>query len=164
MDAVQPPVRGLPRGVIVRSAGQAALALRLARDLGDCGPLPLVSPPGAGRWLGPRLFLAMMEQAARLAPGVAPLPVLDCRGAPGLALAALRAGVPAVVLEPGCPAFPAVAEAAAALRGVALWPAPPPVFDPGPGRSLGRATQLRLLQWLGAQEAGGDGDSAVRLG
>ncbi|HWX48680.1 MAG TPA: hypothetical protein VNZ61_11550 [Roseomonas sp.] len=155
MDAVQPPVRGLPRGIILRSAAQAGMALRLARELGCAGPLSLVSPPGAARWLGPRLFLAMVEAAARSAPGLVLLPALDCRGAPGFALAALRAGVPVVVLEPGCPAFPAVAEAAAALPGVALWPAPPPALDLGPRNSLDPATQIRLHQWLGTEEAGG---------
>ncbi|HWL83297.1 MAG TPA: hypothetical protein VNR89_20285 [Roseomonas sp.] len=155
MNAVWPPAM---RGVVVRSATQVALALRAAQALGRAEALPLLSPPGAARWLGPRLFLAMVAEGARQAaaggrlPG--PLPVLDCRTAPGLALAALRAGLPVVVLEPDCPAFAAV-EAVAGTLNAAVWPSPPPALDLGPGRAETARTHLRLARWLGAEEAGG---------
>ncbi|MDJ0389907.1 hypothetical protein QMO56_17510 [Roseomonas sp. E05] len=142
---------------MVRSAEQVALALRTAEALGRSEALPLVSPPGAARWLGAPLFLAMVAEGARQAAEgrpPAPLPVLDCRTAPGLALAALRAGLPVVVLEPECPAF-AAAEAVARALNAAIWPAPPPAVDLGPGRATAPRTHLRLTRWLAAEEPGG---------
>lgn len=155
MNTVPPPAM---RGVMIRSAAQVALALRVAQGLGRTEALPLLSPPGAARWLGARLFLAMVAEGARQAaesgaPLPAPLPVLDCRGAPGLALAALRHGLPVVVLEPNCPAF-AAAEAVARALNAALWPAPPPTLDLGPGRMETIGTHLRLTRWLKGEEPG----------
>ncbi|MCO6414841.1 hypothetical protein JYK14_01440, partial [Siccirubricoccus sp. KC 17139] len=63
------------------------------------------------------------------------------------ALAALRAGLRALVLDPSCPAYPALA-AAAAECGARLLPARPPALDLG-RIDLRRAGGRRLLaQWL----------------
>ncbi|MXP62152.1 hypothetical protein E0493_02145 [Roseomonas sp. M0104] len=161
MIALRPPE---VRGVVVRSAAQVALALRAARAAGRSAPLPLLSPPGAARWLGAPLFLEMVAEGTRQAtPEARPrlplplpraLPVLDCRGAPGLALAGLRGGVPVVVLEPECPAFGSVAAVAQAL-GTELWPSPPPALDLGPDRGEPYRTHLRLARWMKEEEPGG---------
>ena len=85
---------------------------------------------GRRAFLGPAWFLAIVAAAAAAHPGVPHRAVLDCADAPGQALAALRAGLRELVLDPGCPAFAAVAGAAAAC-GAAIWPARPATLDLG---------------------------------
>lgn len=78
----------------------------------------LLSPPragithGVGWW---RALVAAAGPAERIAADV-----LDCGEAPGRAMEALRAGCRHVVLAPDCPAFAAVAGAAAACGAVVL--------------------------------------------
>jgi hypothetical protein len=104
---------GQPR-VVVASAAEVA-SVRAAP--GGEG-VWLLSMPGAAGFLGASGFAAVLrEGGAPLSQGV-----LDAGAAPGFAVAGLRAGFGAVVLDPGCAAFPALA-AEAARRGVALWPA-----------------------------------------
>ncbi|WP_135469305.1 hypothetical protein [Crenalkalicoccus roseus] len=129
--------------VVVHDAAQAAAALALAGP----GGVLLLSAPGAAGSLGAAWFLALVRRAAEGAPGVPHAAALDCAEAPGHALAALREGARLVVLDPACPAFPAVAAAAAEI-GAAVLPARPPALDlrdldlrrPG-----GRA---KLARWL----------------
>jgi len=149
------------RGVVARGATEVALALRVAASCGLSGPLPILSPPGAALWLGPSLFLAHIAAGRAMAGPGAPeaLAVLDCGPAPGHALAALRAGVPVVVLDPGLPAFPMLASAAREA-GVALWPEAPPALGLGGRRPDHPATAERLRRWL---LEGGAGDSGERL-
>ncbi|KAA2214894.1 hypothetical protein [Teichococcus oryzae] len=142
--------RAWPRGVVVRDMAEAAQALRVAADLRLPRPLPLVSLPGAGLFLGPGWFLAMMEGAVAAQGGVAILPVLDCADAPGRALDALRQGVPAVVMWPATPAFGAVAAAAEECGGVLLG-APPPAL--GPFAAGRRDAPAKLAAWLGGGPA-----------
>jgi len=73
---------------------------------------------------------------------------LDAERAPGHALAALRAGLRAVVLEPGVPAFPALAELFAA-EGARLLPAAPPALDMARVRWDRPQGRRHLAQWLG---------------
>ncbi|WP_159997341.1 hypothetical protein [Roseomonas sp. 18066] len=176
------PDRSRIRAVTVGDAGDAVLALRVARDLGLDSTVTLVSPPGAAAWLGAPLFLAIIAAAEAEVPGVAAFAVLDCGAAPGLALAALGSGLGAVVLAP-CPAFAQVA-AAAAAAGTPLWPAPPPALalrlEPGrtgpaghPPRENGAEGAIvakvagntalqakKIANWWGSAP----GDSAGRLG
>jgi hypothetical protein len=137
----------LSRAVLVHDAAGMALALAAGREALPAGlTLPLLSAPGAAAWLSPHLFLAMVAEASRT--GAPPcLPVLDCGMAAGHALAALRAGCPALVLSAACPAFPTLASAAAE-RGAQLWPEAPAALDtaglrPGDPRAL-----ARLRDWL----------------
>lgn len=129
-----------PQGVIVHSLDHARAALRPGHAV------TLLSAPGAAAWLGPLLWRELMAAARAAHPATPCHDILDCGDAPGHAVAALRAGCRAVVLEPACPAFAAVAGAAAshgalvlaqappaldlaqrgALRGLAAWLAPPP--------------------------------------
>jgi hypothetical protein len=141
--------------VVTRRVEDAAWVLRLAEGR----PALLLSAAGAGGFLGPRGWLAMVAQARAAAPGAPCLDALCCGDAPGHALAALRAGCRLLVLDGACPAFPMVT-AAAAEAGARVLPARPPAFDPQ-GWDLRRpAARHRLSLWL----TGAPHDSAVTTG
>lgn len=130
--------------VTVHDAAQAEAALAAA---GPRGVL-LLSAPGAAGSLGAAWFLAMVARAAQAQPQARYWAALDCADAPGHALAAIRAGARLLILDPACPAFPAVA-AAAAEAGAAIWGARPPALDLrrlNPRRPGGWA---KLAAWLG---------------
>lgn len=129
--------------VVVHALDQAEAALQAA---GPRGVL-LLSAPGAGGFAGPGWFLALAAEARRRHPAVPCVAALDCADAPGSALAALRAGVRVIVLESRCPAFGAVAAAAAELNARVL-PARPPAFDLGRSDPNRRDTLARLAAWL----------------
>lgn len=141
----------LAPAVTVHDAAGARMALAAAARRCPGATLPLLSPPGAARWLTPETFLAMLAPARRDWPGQPCLPVLDCGDAPGFALAALRAGLPAVVLGAGAPGRPAV-EAVAVALGAAAWRRAPPSLVLRP--PLGSAMERALDAWLD----GGAGD------
>lgn len=129
--------------VLVPDAGRAAAVLAAWARV---APPLLLSPPGACAWLGPAGWLALVARAERLSPGVPFGHALDCGAAPGHALAALRAGVPMLVLTGAHPAYAAVA-GAAAEAGAVLLPAAPPaivIAHLDLGRPAGRA-RLRVL-------------------
>jgi hypothetical protein len=169
-----PDDRSRLRGVRVRDAAEARLALQVAARLRLPFPVPLVSAAGAAAWLGAPLFLAILAEAASAVPGALPFAVLDCGDAPGLALAALGLPLGAVILEPG-PAFAAVA-AAAAEAGTPLWPAAPPCLElegrlaapgeeaPGPTARRSAREAARLAGWWAEWRTGAAGDTAGRLG
>ncbi|RKK05677.1 hypothetical protein [Teichococcus wenyumeiae] len=137
----------LSRAVLVHDAAGMALALAAAREVLPAGlTLPLLSAPGAAHWLSPRLFLAMVAQASG-GTTVPFLPVLDCGMAAGHALAALRAGCPALVLSAACPAFPTLASAAAEC-GAQLWPEAPEALDTAGLRPGDPWAGARLREWL----------------
>ncbi len=130
--------------VIVHDPAQAEAALAAA---GPRGVL-LLSAPGAAGSLGAAWFLALVARAAAAWPGARHWAALDCGDAPGHALAAIRAGARLLILDPACPAFPAVA-AAAAEAGAVVWPVRPPALDLrrlDPQHPGGRA---KLAAWLG---------------
>jgi hypothetical protein len=129
--------------VTVHAAAEARLALALA---GERGVL-LLSAPNAGGFLGPAWFLAIVAAARAAMPGVPHKPVLDCADAPGQALAALRAGVPEVVLDPACPAFAQVAAVAAAL-GARIRDRRPRSLDLGPLDLTRAGARAKLAAWL----------------
>jgi hypothetical protein len=135
------------RAVVVHDAAQVRQALEAAEGVLPPGvPLPLLSAPGAAHWLSPALFLAMVARGAE-GMTVVPLPVLDCGLAPGHALAALRAGCPALVLRATCPAFPMLAGAAAEAGAILLGEAPG-AFD----MERHRPGDPRLRRWLSGGE------------
>ena len=115
---------GLPPALLVRGAAEAAAALALAegRDV------LLLSAPGAAGFLGAGGWRALVAAAARQAPCAPFRDALCCAAAPGLALAALRAGCRLLVLDPACAAFGQVAGAAASA-GATLLPARPAALD-----------------------------------
>ena len=85
----------------------------------------LESPPGAARYWGAAYFLALVNAAREAAPHVAVDAVLDCGDAPGLAVEALRLGLPAVRVDGDARAVAAVADIAAQL-GARVETAPRP--------------------------------------
>ncbi len=130
--------------VVVHGAAQAIAALRHAGPRG----VWLLSAPGAAGSMGAAWFLALVRHAAAAVPEPPPhAAVLDCADAPGHALAALRAGLRAIVLDPRCPAL-AVVEGAAAEAGAVVLPARPPALDLA-GLDLRHARgSARLGAWL----------------
>ena len=124
--------------VVVHRLAHARLALRPRR------PVCLLSAPAAGRYAGAAWWRAMIEAARAEAPtDLAVDDVLDCADAPGSAMAALRCGQRILILDPMCPAFTAVANAAAAL-GAGILAGRPPSLD------LARRHAERALgAWLG---------------
>jgi len=77
--------------VIVHSLDHARAALAAARDLKV--PVTLASARGAGGYMGPLWFKALIETARADFPGVAVAAVLDCGDEAGTTLAALRHGL-----------------------------------------------------------------------
>ena len=130
--------------VVVTAAEGAAAALRLAGR-----PLLLLSAEGAGGFLGPRGWRALITRIAAHAPAAPFEDALCCGDAPGRALAALRAGCRIVVLDGAAPAFPAVAEAARAA-GATLLPARPPALDLRTLDLRRDAARAHFRRWLAA--------------
>jgi fructose/tagatose bisphosphate aldolase len=87
----------LTRAIVVHSLAHARAALAAASDL--CVPVEIVSAEGAAGYAGPMWFLELVRAATENYPQVAVTAVLDCGAAPGHALAALRAGCPAIRLD-----------------------------------------------------------------
>jgi hypothetical protein len=134
---MQPPA-GQPSAVIVHAAAEVAAVRALAR------PARFLSAPGALGFLGAAWFASLLREG-----GADPaLGIGDAGAAPGFALAGLRHGLGAVVLDPGCAAFAALA-AEAARRGALLLPEAPAALDLA-RLDLRREAGLRhLAQWLG---------------
>ena len=105
------------RAVIVHDLTQARAAMAAAATLGM--PVTLRSAPDAAGYLGAGVFRAIIEAAAAEYPDVSVHAVLDCGDAPGLALGALRTGIPAVRLRAPPDVLARVADIAAQL-GAAL--------------------------------------------
>jgi hypothetical protein len=82
---------------VVHDLGQAKAALRAARERGL--RVYLLSVPGAAAALGPAVWREMAAEAARTEPGALRSAILDCGRDPGFALAALREGVGAIVVD-----------------------------------------------------------------
>lgn len=116
----------LAPALVVRDVAEAAAALALSGGR----EVLLLSAPGAAGFLGAGGWRALVAAAARQAPGVPFRDALCCAAAPGLALAALRAGCRIVVLDAACAAFRQVAGAAFQL-GATLLPARPAALDLG---------------------------------
>jgi hypothetical protein len=143
------PGQRLPRGqdtppaVVVHGLAEAMAALALAGP----GGVALLSAPGAAGSLGPGWFLALVVQAAAARPGVPHRAILDCADAPGQALAALRAGLGWLVLDPGCPGFAAVV-AAAAERNAVILQGRPPALDLGSLDLRRTGAREKVAAWL----------------
>ena len=111
-------------------------------------PATLLSAPGAALYAGCMWWRALIGQGRAEFPQVRFNDVLDCADAPGQAMAALRCGQLALVLEPRSPAYAAVTAAATTL-GAAVLPTRPPALD------LAEAgAERRLLAWLRGDSGG----------
>jgi hypothetical protein len=85
-------------------------------------PVTLLSAPGAALYAGCGWWAALLAAAGFTGPAF-----LDCADAPGRAWEGLKLGLPGIILAP-CPAWPQIAEYAAAL-GAALLATAPPALD-----------------------------------
>ena len=108
----------LPPCVVVHGIDHARTAM--ASGL----PVTLLSAPGAAVFAGCLWWREIVALAHHSWPDTPAADVLDCGDAPGRAMAALRIGQRLLVLAP-CPAWPAVAAAAAALGARVLESRPP---------------------------------------
>jgi hypothetical protein len=132
--------------VTVHGLAQAEAGLAAA---GPRGVL-LLSGRGAAGHAGPGWFLALVALAAERHPGVPHAAALDCADAGGAALAALRAGARILVLDRACPAFPAIA-AAAAEAGALLLAERPPSLDLAGFDARRRRDVAALHAWLATE-------------
>jgi hypothetical protein len=114
----------MERAVIIHGWPDAQAALAAAPLSHAGGPLTLVSAPGAGGYAGAAWFAALARQGEAAFPHVAQRWVLDCADAAGHVLAALRAGVRAVVFT-GAPDLRARLASVAAACGAELLDARP---------------------------------------
>ncbi len=101
-----------PPTIIIHNLEHAVAAARGAAASGIA--LRAESAPGAAAFAGAGWFGALIEAAEAAAPGAEVLWVLDCGAAPGLALGAVRAGIPALRLSAPKAVRSKVAEIAAA--------------------------------------------------
>ena len=133
-------VRALPPAIVVTGldAAAAALAPGLA--------VTLLSLPGAALSMGAPWWRALIAAAAHAFPATAAIDLIDCAASPGAALAALRAGLPRLVLAPEAPARAVIARAAAEC-GAELFPARPPALALPPDPASPRARAL-ITAWL----------------
>ena len=95
-------------------------------------PLTLISAPGAGAYAGPVWFLEIVAQARAKAPELAVSGILDCADDSGHALAALRAGVKAIVFT-GDAAIVEKLTAIGKATGATVHDTRPPALDPAGG-------------------------------
>ena len=100
-------------------------------------PVTLLSAPGAALAGGCLWWRALVEAATAEFPDTPCADILDCADAPARAMAALRVGQRLLVLDPACPAFAAVAAAAARLGAFVL---------------AERPAEATLAAWLGSRD------------
>ncbi len=98
----------LAPAVIVHGLDDAQAALAVGR------PVTLLSAPGAALYAGCLWWTALVAEARAGSPSVESSDILDCADAPGHALAAIRIGQPAIILDEQAPGFAAVAAIAEA--------------------------------------------------
>jgi hypothetical protein len=128
-----------PPAIVVHGLDQARAAMRPGL------PVTLLSARGAALYAGCGWWRALMEASGAVHH------ILDCADAPGRAMEALRIGQQTVILDAACPAFAAVAAAAATL-GARVLAERPEALD-----LAERGAARRLAAWL-------DRDNPKRLG
>ncbi len=104
-------------------------------------PVVLLSGLGAALYAGSFWWRGMMAIGRAEYPATPMVDILDCAGAPGRALEALRAGQTAIRLDASVPAWPRVCAIADGL-GARVFAQRPPAID------LGHGDGWRLDAWL----------------
>jgi hypothetical protein len=125
-----------PPSVVVHGLAEASAALRPGY------PVTLLSAPAAAGYAGCLWWRELVAAARARHPATPALDILDCGAAPGHAMAALRVGQRLLLLDPACPAFAAVADAAAGW-GAHVLARRPPALDLGV-----RGAERRVRSWL----------------
>ena len=130
----------LPPAIIVHGLEMARTALAVSAGR----PVTLLSGEGAGAYAGVAWWQALVAAASAAVPGADLRDILDCGGAAGRTLEALRAGQGLLVLRAAPAIWGDVARRAAA-SGATLLPEAPPALD------LAERGALRhLADWLSA--------------
>ncbi|KAA0683416.1 hypothetical protein [Roseomonas genomospecies 6] len=132
------------RPIRVHSLAEASTACAAAAELNV--PLLLVSAPGAAAYAGAGWFRAITDRASALYPEVAPMAVLDCADRPGDVLAALSAGMAALLFTGRADIAARLADIAA-RSGARLLTGLPEPLDLRGVRDPRRACR----EWLGGQ-------------
>jgi len=81
--------------IVIHSLAHAVAALSAAAEAGR--PVVIASAPDAGIYAGPGWFGAVLRTAREAVPGAQCTALLDCGDDAGAAMAAIRAGIPAIV-------------------------------------------------------------------
>jgi hypothetical protein len=158
--ATLPPLTaaGFDRGVRVADPVEVRLAFAAAAMLGR--PVLVVAAPGLGVQAGAGWWRAVLDPARAAEPTAEVTAVLDCGERPGAVLAALRAGIGELLIDPAAEPLPAAAVARlagiAGATGARLWCPPlPPLIDPGAGRGRDPVAALGARLMAPAGETGG---------
>ncbi len=137
-----------PPAVVVHGWGDACAALAPGR------PVTLLSGRGAAVYGGVGWWRAMLAASRAGHPATPCRDILDCADAPGAAMAALRRGQPALVLDAACPAFAAVTGAASEC-GAVILAARPVALDLAELDLNRPGASHRLRAWLAADDRPG---------
>lgn len=132
--------------IIIHSIDHARAALAVGAQLGH--PITFYSAENAGAYAGAGWFQAVVTAARADYPAAECEAVLDCGGHAGLALAALRAGCPAIVFR-GSAAQRRKIAAIAAAHGARLDAGAQEALDLGRCRD----PQAVVAAWLGQPHA-----------
>lgn len=134
-----------PPAIIVHNFRHAEAALAAAEAAGT--PVQLLSAPGAAGYGGAAWFAELVAAARAEHPGAMAEAVLDCGAEPGLALAAIRAGIEAIRVRVPAPVRARIA-AIASAAGCRLVP----------------NVRVRALDLLDARDPKREADAWLRRG
>ena len=109
-QGLTPPGEPTPTVFTIHSFAHGLAAARAAAEAGR--PILLLSAPDAGIYAGPGWFKALIEAVQEAIPEAEFSAILDCGGDAGAAMAAIRAGIDAIV-------FTGRSDVAARLAGIA---------------------------------------------
>jgi len=115
--------------VIIHSLAHAVAALRAAAEAGR--PVVIASAPDAGIYAGPGWFGAVLRAARKAVPGAQFDALLDCGDDAGAAMAAIRAGIEAVVFTGHADVVRGLADIAAQAGASLVTERPAPALDLG---------------------------------
>ena len=118
-----------PPVIVIHSLAHAVVALNAAAEAGR--PIVLASTPDAGIYAGPAWFRETLEAAREAVPEARFTPILDCGTDAGAAMAAIRAGVEAIVFSGRTDVAARLADIAAQAGARLLTGRPTAILDLG---------------------------------
>jgi len=137
-----------PPLIIIHSLEQAVAALSAAAAAGRA--VTLASPPDAGIYAGPGWFREVVHAAREAVPDAPFTAMLDCGADAGAAMAAIRAGVEAIVFTGRTDVAARLADIAAHTGAKLLTERPAALLDLGDAFfAAGEAWRRRCLDLLG---------------
>ena len=119
-----------PPVIVIHSLAHAVAALNAAAEARR--PIALASAPDAGVYAGPAWFREIMEAARQAVPEARFTAILDCGDDAGAAMAAIRAGVEAIVFIGRTDVAVRLADIAAQAGARLLTARPAAILDLGP--------------------------------